>query len=97
MQHEINIIRAYAKDSLDYGKRSGNAKAIKRGSEVLIALEKIQDGLGKVGHLNKLIHTNQRSLLYVEEDFAKRIDPGNYDTLEEWKGACSILRAELNA
>ena len=97
MKQSIAIIKAYANDSLAYGKRANNANAIKRGNEVLFALNKIEEELDKVHNLQKLILINQRSLLYVEADFAKRIDPGNYDTLDEWKVACREVREEINA
>ena len=96
MTDEINIIRAYANDSLNYGKKSGNVKATKRGTDVLFALSKLEDDLKKVEHLNKLIHANQRTLLQVEDTFAKRIDPSNYDTMEEWRNECQVLRDEIN-
>lgn len=97
MNKELNIIRAYAKDSLEYGNRTGNIKAKKRGEEVLFALSKIEESLKEVQHLNDLIVANQRTLLHVENDFTRRIDPGNYDNIEEWKIGCTKLREEINA
>lgn len=96
MQKSIDVIKDYATDSLEYGKSKNNQRALKRGNDVLNALMLIEDELKKVKHLNDMIHANQRTLLHVEDDFAKRIDPGNYDTLEEWKAACRILRSEIN-
>ena len=97
MEQAFKTIKSYANDSISYGKKSGNAKALIRGNDVLFAILKIEAEFDKIGDLHKLLLTNKQALLYVEEDFAKRIDPGNYNTLEEWKGACTILRNEINA
>ena len=91
----IKVIESYANDSIEYGKRSGNAKALKRGTDVIYALNSIKDELKDYQQLNSLIVANQSSLLEVESIFARKIDPGNYKNLEDWKAACQQLRNDL--
>jgi hypothetical protein len=38
---EINVIKKYAQDSIDYGKKSGNETALKRGNAVLLSITRI--------------------------------------------------------
>lgn len=45
MNEQIAIIRRYAQDSIQYGKKSGNQTAINRGDAVILALGRIEKEL----------------------------------------------------
>ena len=93
MIDQINIIKAYANESLSYGKKSGNHKATKRGNDVLYAAMQIEEQYYQMLDINVMIQANHKARTAIKDDmraFAKRIDPASYDTVEEWKKAIRI-------
>ena len=51
MQQSLNIIKSYAKDSLLYGRKSGNKVAVKRGQEVGFAAANLEKHLQNLNNV----------------------------------------------
>ena len=88
MNKELNIIRSYAIDSLNYGRKSGNKAATQRGSEVMYACDKIEEFYGKI--TNVLDHTKaqQIALDKIESNmvdvYASKLSPDKFDSHTDW-------------
>ena len=91
MKQEINIIKTQAAESISYGKKSGNSKALNRGKELLYACNKIEEFYSRINEV--LIQTKAQTsaidLLENEliEICADKLNPEKFSTSLEWRKA----------
>ena len=79
MQQSLNIIKSYAKDSLSYGRKSGNKIAIKRGQEVGFAAANLEKHLQ---NLNKVVAKLKDEAIRIDS-----VMPDKFDTAQDWQKA----------
>lgn len=74
-EKELNVIRYYAADSIEYGEASGNKIALRRGTEVDSALKKIETYIDYM----KLVASEAQMIedlnVRLMSDMMKRLDP----------------------
>ena len=91
MKQELNVIKTQAAESISYGKKSGNSKALSRGKELLYACNKIEEFYGRINEV--LIQTKAQTtaidMLENEliETCAEKLSPENFSTSLEWRKA----------
>lgn len=88
MTKELNIIRSYAVDSLNYGRKSGNKNAIQRGQDVLFSCDQISDYYAKVNTILNHSKGQQLALDQIESKmvdvYAEKLAPENFKSHHEW-------------
>jgi hypothetical protein len=73
-EKELNNIRHYAQDSIDYGESSGNKIALRRGHEVMSALRKIEAYVDYMEMVADSAQTIEDLNILLMSDMVKRLD-----------------------
>jgi len=76
MNKDLSIIKSYANDSIQYGNRTNNRKAIARGKEVAFAVSNIESW---VKELNGVISKMKSKAVRLD-----LLSPEKFNSYEEW-------------